>query len=130
MKILVTGSEGFIGQHVVNKLLTLGHEVAGVDCFEGQVHGGPNFPKRDYEYHVDYAGTACWDFHGADVVIHLGAKVGVGQSMYEIDSYVFCNTNDTAQMLQKLSRFPPKRLVVASSMSIYGEGYAAHIEDY
>jgi dTDP-L-rhamnose 4-epimerase len=64
-----------------------------------------------------------------DVVIHLGARVGVGQSMYEISHYARQNTSDTAEMLQQLSRRPPKRLVVASSMSIYGEGARVIYED-
>ena len=61
---------------------------------------------------------------GVDRVVHLGALVGVGQSMYEIERYVRDNTIRHRVFLERLSRVSrgPSRLVVASSMSIYGEG--------
>jgi dTDP-L-rhamnose 4-epimerase len=59
---------------------------------------------------------------GVDRVVHLAAEVGVGQSMYQIDRYVAVNDLGTAKLFQKLIERPVERVVVASSMSIYGEG--------
>lgn len=122
MRILVSGSAGFIATHVVNKLLTLGHEVIGIDHLDDQVHGR-TVPKTNCELVALSAGVlsleSVWPF---DVMIHLGAKVGVGQSMHKIVDYVGDNSYDTALLLQNLTTHKPKRLIVASSMSIYGEG--------
>lgn len=124
LRILCTGSEGFLGQHVVNKLLTLGHEVIGLDHLDPQVHGtNYTMGKRPYELIPLSAGSLTTTrMHPIGTVIHLGAKVGVGQSMHRIVEYVMDNTCDTAHLLQNLTTHRPKRLIVASSMSIYGEG--------
>ncbi len=128
MKILVTGGAGFIGCHVSRALLAEGYEVRVLDRFIDQVHGGNSVPDpvlraveivnadiRDVE-----AVTAA--VQGVDKVVHLAAEVGVGQSMYEIDRYVGVNDLGTAVLLKALLAHPVRRLVVASSMSIYGEG--------
>jgi dTDP-L-rhamnose 4-epimerase len=112
-KILVTGSEGFIGSVVVRKLRDAGHQVSSTDSYETQVHGRP--------FRWGRAGDCNW-FIGFDAIIHLAAKVGVGQSMYDPVDYVDCNSLDTVKFLHNLREHKPKRLVVASSMSIYGEG--------
>lgn len=121
MKATVTGSEGFIGQHVVRKLIALGHEVVGVDGMHSQVHRTIK-PSQDYEFYNAEVGRYEFWKDDSEVVIHLAAKVGVGQSMYEIGDYVQKNTGETASMLEQLYHNKPKRLVVASSMSVYGEG--------
>jgi dTDP-L-rhamnose 4-epimerase len=114
-KILVTGGFGFIGSVVCRKLASsFGHKVAPFDSFEEQVHGAGHCLPRSGDY-IGYP-------KDADVVIHLAAKVGVGQSMTDPVDYVACNSLDTAKFLHKLRENPPKRLVVASSMSVYGEG--------
>jgi dTDP-L-rhamnose 4-epimerase len=59
---------------------------------------------------------------GVSGVVHLAAEVGVGQSMYEIERYVSANDTGTAVLLQALIEHPVERIVVASSMSVYGEG--------
>src|SRR5436190_1729147 len=59
---------------------------------------------------------------GVDKVIHLAAEVGVGQSMYAVDRYTSVNDYGTAVLFQQLIDTPVERVVVASSMSIYGEG--------
>jgi dTDP-L-rhamnose 4-epimerase len=59
---------------------------------------------------------------GVDSVIHLAAEVGVGQSMYAVDRYTSVNDYGTAVLFQQLIERPVRRVVVASSMSIYGEG--------
>lgn len=115
LHILVTGSAGFIGQRVTGKLLNLGHTVTTWDSMEEQVHGKgwEKWPR---------AGDMLLPDIPFDVVVHLAAKVGVGQSMYEPVDYVACNSLDTAKLLHNLTRVKPGRLVVASSMSVYGEG--------
>jgi len=128
MKILVTGGAGFFGSHLVSRLLELGDSVVVLDNLEAQVHNGARpAVLGDVEFiqgdvaHRDLARRA---LDGVDRVVHLAAAVGVGQSMYEIARYVEANTTATARFLQLLveSPEPPSRLVVASSMSIYGEG--------
>jgi dTDP-L-rhamnose 4-epimerase len=112
MKILLTGSKGFIGSHVLARLKD--HKVDEIDSMEYQVHGWTGSYKKDR------AGEAV--FGTRDIVIHLAALVGVGQSMYEPARYVECNSLDSARFLENLTKNKPKRLVVASSMSVYGEG--------
>jgi dTDP-L-rhamnose 4-epimerase len=129
MKILVTGSEGFIGSHVVKQLLDLGHNVVGVDALDPQVHGGGPTRRPDstyiehpnYEFSMREVGFMNL-YESYDAVIHLAAQVGVGQSMYEPARYTWSNSHQTAMLLEKLAVSKPKRLVVASSMSVYGEG--------
>jgi dTDP-L-rhamnose 4-epimerase len=128
MRTLVTGGAGFIGTHLVERLLREGDEVVVLDSFEDQVHGA------DTPAHMESVSIVEGDVGDVDVVdralegvervVHLAAAVGVGQSMYEIDKYVRKNTMATATFLERLvaSRPRPRTLVVASSMSIYGEG--------
>ncbi len=131
MKILVTGGAGFIGSHLVDALVERGDQVRVLDNLQPQVHRGrkPGYlnPKAEYRFDdlLDSARlTSALD--GMEAVVHLAALVGVGQSMYQIGRYVEGNTLATARLMELLSRDgrPPalKRLVVASSMSIYGEG--------
>jgi dTDP-L-rhamnose 4-epimerase len=128
MRTLVTGGAGFIGTHLVNRLLTEGDEVVVLDSFDNQVHGegAPALPDgvSIVAGDVGVAEFADQALEGVDRVVHLAAAVGVGQSMYEIDRYVRQNTMATATFLERLiAREPrPRSLVVASSMSIYGEG--------
>jgi dTDP-L-rhamnose 4-epimerase len=128
MRILVTGGAGFIGSHVVARLVERGAEVVVLDSLEPQVHEGkaPSIPEGVTFIHGNVgdrerAGAA---LAGAQAVIHLAAAVGVGQSMYEIERYVRVNTLATAAFLETMVAMDPRpaRLVVASSMSIYGEG--------
>jgi dTDP-L-rhamnose 4-epimerase len=133
MKILVTGGAGFIGSHLVPRLLGRGDDVVVLDSLEPQVHGGlldgerPESVPDGVEFIAgDVGDPALADraLEGVDRVVHLAAAVGVGQSMYEIERYVRTNTLATASFLERLvaREDVPKRLVVASSMSIYGEG--------
>ena len=128
-RVLITGGAGFIGSHVADLLLGAGHEVRLLDNLCPQVHGPhserPSYLNRDAELIVgDVSDPLALDraLRGADMVVHLASSVGVGQSMYDIDSYVKNNELGTAVLLQLLTRCPVERLVVASSMSIYGEG--------
>lgn len=128
-RVLVTGGAGFIGSHVVEQLLARGHEVRVFDSLVEQVHGRtptrlspPDAPLIVGDVRDRHALAEA--LRGADAVVHLAAEVGVGQSMYEIERYVDANTHGTAVLLQLLAEgsTPVRRLVVASSMSIYGEG--------
>jgi len=129
MRVLVTGGAGFIGSHLVDALVREGHAVRVLDNFDPQVHGRerPNYLNRSAEYlEGDVRDRAALkrSLAGVEVVVHLAAAVGVGQSMYQIESYASANVMGTATLLDVLvnERIALKRLIVASSMSIYGEG--------
>lgn len=130
-KILVTGGAGFVGTHLVDALLARGDEVRVFDNLDPQVHGPeprrPRWLSPDAELvigDVRDAEALARAVRGADVIYHLAAAVGVGQSMYQIAPYTATNTLGTANLLQALvdREVELERLVVASSMSIYGEG--------
>jgi dTDP-L-rhamnose 4-epimerase len=127
-RILVTGGAGFVGTHLVAHLVGRGDDVVVLDSLESQVHLGnePTFPEGVQFIHGDVGDpvSANRALQGVDAVVHLAAAVGVGQSMYEIERYVRVNTQATAGFLESLvtRSVRPNRLVVASSMSIYGEG--------
>jgi dTDP-L-rhamnose 4-epimerase len=127
VKVLITGGAGFIGSYVADRLVERGDTVRILDSLEPQVHpkGPPEYLNRRAELIVgDVRDRAAvlGAIDACDAVIHLAARVGVGQSMYQISDYVSANTQGTAVLLQCLLDRPVKRLVVASSMSIYGEG--------
>ena len=128
MRVLITGGAGFIGCHLSRALLAEGYEVRILDRFIEQVHGGASPPDpvlRSVEIvngDIRDADAVTKAVQGVDSVVHLAAEVGVGQSMYEIERYVGVNDLGTAVLLKALLSHPVKRLVVASSMSIYGEG--------
>jgi dTDP-L-rhamnose 4-epimerase len=129
MKVLITGGAGFIGSHVADELLATGYEVRALDNLSSQVHGAdqkrPEYLNREVE-------LICGDvrdreavrkaLQGVGAVFHLAAMVGVGQSMYEISEYTSVNNFGTAVLLQELIDRPAIKLIIASSMSVYGEG--------
>ena len=127
-RILITGGAGFIGSHLARHLLRQGHEVRALDRLDPQVH--PERERPDYlDSEVELIQGDVRDpaavgeaLMGVDAVVHLAARVGVGQSMYEIADYCSVNTVGTGVLLEALLERPVRRLVVASSMSIYGEG--------
>jgi dTDP-L-rhamnose 4-epimerase len=125
-RILVTGGSGFIGQHVCRELVQRGYKVRILDALIDQVHEGnaiSMMPSTEL-IHADIRDrqTVLEALDGVDAVVHLAAEVGVGQSMYEIARYVGANDLGTAVLLEALIESPVKRIVVASSMSVYGEG--------
>lgn len=128
MKVLITGGAGFIGCHLSRALLAEGYEVRVLDSFIDQVHGHgavPDTVLRSVEViraDIRDADAVQAAVKGVDKVVHLCAEVGVGQSMYEIERYVSVNDLGSAVLLRALLQNPVERLVVASSMSIYGEG--------
>jgi dTDP-L-rhamnose 4-epimerase len=137
MRILVTGGAGFIGSHLVQRLVSEGHQVRVMDALVPQVHGiDADWPARLPSgidcIRGDTADPAAWHqaLSGVEIVYHLAAEVGVGQSMYEIVRYMQATTLGTSIFLERLitGDYPVQKVVVASSMSIYGEG-AYHCPD-
>ncbi len=127
--ILITGGAGFIGSHLADDLLRQRQRVRVLDNCSPQVHGDnckrPSYLNAEVEFirgDVRDAAAVRSALRGIDAVYHLAAAVGVGQSMYEIANYTSMNNLGTAVLLEALIEHPVQRLVVASSMSIYGEG--------
>lgn len=127
--ILITGGAGFIGSHLADELIARGHRLRALDCLSPQVHG-PDGKRPAYlnpELELIIGDVRDRDavqraLKGIDAVFHLAAMVGVGQSMYQIAQYTDVNNMGTAVVLEALSERPVERFVVASSMSVYGEG--------
>ena len=129
MHILITGGAGFIGSHVADELLSHGHRVRALDNLSEQVHGAsldrPAYLNAEVELirgDVRDADAVRRALDGIDAVYHFAAAVGVGQSMYEVTAYTSVNNIGTAVLLEALAARPVKKLIVASSMSLYGEG--------
>jgi dTDP-L-rhamnose 4-epimerase len=128
MQILITGGAGFIGSHLADDLIHRGHRVRALDALSPQVHGTserPAYLHPDVELirgDVRDAAAVRHALAGVDAVYHLASAVGVGQSMYEVAHYTSTNNLGTAVLLEQLIARPVQRLVVASSMSLYGEG--------
>ena len=126
--VLITGGAGFLGRYVAKALLQRGDKVRVLDSLIEQVHGDRGRPAElDKEAElvvgdVRDPSAVKRALAGVDSVLHLAAEVGVGQSMYEIDRYTSVNDLGTAMLFQNLIERPVRRVVVASSMSIYGEG--------
>ncbi|WP_319633442.1 NAD-dependent epimerase/dehydratase family protein [Janthinobacterium sp. FT14W] len=135
MKILITGGAGFIGSNLALHLVSLGHEVTILDNLSPQIHGeNPMVTSPLFQSIKDKTNfllgsvtdVAAWEkvLPGQDAIVHLAAETGTGQSMYEIKRYVDVNIGGTGIMLDLLAngRYQVKKVVVASSRSIYGEG--------
>lgn len=127
--ILITGGAGFIGSHLSDALIKRGYQVRVLDNLSKQVHQNnlirPNYLDPDVELiigDIRDRETVKQSLKGVEAVFHFAAAVGVGQSMYEIARYTDVNTLGTAILLEELISQPVSKLVVASSMSIYGEG--------
>ena len=130
MKVLITGGAGFIGSHLADRLLADGHVVRALDNLEPQVHtDGARPDYLDGEVELQTGDVRDRDavrsaLDGVDAVVHFAAAVGVGQSMYEIERYTSINAIGAAVLLEEAleRRDAIQKLLVASSMSIYGEG--------
>lgn len=135
MKILITGGAGFIGSNLSLQLISLGHEVTVLDSLSPQIHGvnpknsSPLF-RSIYGKVKFIEGSVCdvvsWReaLQGQEVVVHLAAETGTGQSMYEVSRYVDVNVGGTGLFLNLLANEPHdvRKVVIASSRAVYGEG--------
>lgn len=127
---LVTGGAGFIGRRLIDELTSSGASVRVLDALLEQVHGpAAEIVRKELSGKCDFVHGDVRDrsavrraAEDVDGVFHLAAEVGVGQSMYEIERYTATNDLGTAVLMQALIENPVERIVVASSMSIYGEG--------
>jgi dTDP-L-rhamnose 4-epimerase len=129
MKIVITGGAGFIGNALARRLTSRLLDVTVVDCFHPQIHGavpsviaqeGVHYIRADIR-NLEMAELA---LDQADVIYHLAAETGTGQSMYRVEGYVSVNEMGTAHLLQTLGRLrrKPRKIILASSRSVYGEG--------
>jgi dTDP-L-rhamnose 4-epimerase len=132
--ILITGGAGFIGSSLALKLLEKGYKVTVLDNLSPQIHGEDGtsselflkirdkvtFIKGDVSHSDDWRKA----LKGQDVVVHLAAETGTGQSMYEINKYIDVNVKGTSNLLDILTNeeHQVKKIVVAASRAIYGEG--------
>ncbi len=130
-RILVTGGAGFIGSHIVDRLVKDGHEVRLLDNLEPQVHGRgckrPRYLNPDAEFiqgDIRIREDVVKALDGIEFVFHLAAAVGIGQSMYEIERFTDVNCRGTGLLLEEAVKRKDiiRKLVVASSNTIYGEG--------
>lgn len=130
MKILITGGAGFIGKWLIEKM-PADAEVVIIDNLDEQVHRrssdfAPELTARAKCIKADVQDIAQYKdaIEGTDVVIHLAAQTGTGQSMYEISRYVQHNANGTAKLLELISSLnhKPRRIVLSSSRAVYGDG--------
>jgi dTDP-L-rhamnose 4-epimerase len=125
MRILVTGGAGFIGTHVAGALAHAGHEVRVLDALLPCVHPGGVPAFSGFEFlrgDVRDAEAVDGALRGVSVVCHLAAMVGLGTGFDDAPLYAGCNDLGTAVLLAAMARAGVSRLVLASSMVVYGEG--------
>ncbi|MFB9183664.1 NAD-dependent epimerase/dehydratase family protein [Dactylosporangium sucinum] len=123
MRILVTGGAGFIGSHVVAALRAAGHDAVALDSLHPAAHGaGHPVPDDVVQADVRDPAAVAGALAGVDVVVHQAAMVGMGVDLADLPAYVGCNDLGTAVLLAGMARAAVGRLVLASSMVVYGEG--------
>ncbi|MDL2143334.1 NAD-dependent epimerase/dehydratase family protein [Flavobacterium tructae] len=137
--ILITGGAGFIGSNLALKLISKGHKVTVLDNLSVQIHGenpevtSPLFKSiKDKVTFINGTVTSREDWikslENQNIIVHLAAETGTGQSMYCIEKYTEVNIQGTAIMLDILANndHSIEKIVIASSRSIYGEGKYKH----
>lgn len=136
MNVLISGGAGFIGSSLAKALVARGEKVTILDNLSEQIHGNNpsesalvkslptsiNLIKGDVRNREDWLKA----LDQQDIVVHLAAETGTGQSMYEVDRYVDVNIRGTSILLdilaQNRTNNTVRKIVVASSRAIYGEG--------
>lgn len=142
MRILLTGGAGFIGSHIASQLVARGDDVRVLDCLHPAAHGeaatgaspqpggeaatfggdqlpaGAGFIRADVRDPVAVRSA----LGGVDAVVHQAAMVGMGVDVADMPEYVGCNDLGTAVLLAAMAATGVSRLVLASSMVVYGEG--------
>lgn len=130
-RVLITGGAGFIGSNLASQLLGMGYEITILDNLSEQIHGEVSSLNSELKgkvkfIHGDVRSKKDWlkAIEGVDVIIHLAAETGTGQSMYRVQKYADVNISGTAIMLDQLvnEKHSVKKVIVASSRAIYGEG--------
>jgi dTDP-L-rhamnose 4-epimerase len=133
LKVLITGGAGFIGVHLSRRLLDAGHEVSILDSFSPQIHGGNDKLAADlhesvrlFRGDVRDVGLCERALEGQEVLVHLAAETGTGQSMYRLRHYTEVNIGATAGLIELLltGKYPVRSVIIASSRAVYGEGAA------
>ncbi|MEV4709462.1 NAD-dependent epimerase/dehydratase family protein [Actinoplanes sp. NPDC049316] len=124
--VLVTGGAGFIGSHVTAALVAAGHRVSVVDCGHPAAHRTA-LPDSVADVPVNVVDLRDRDavrrsLHGIDAVVHQAAMVGMGVDLDDLPDYVSNNDLGTAVLLAEMARAGVGRMVLASSMVVYGEG--------
>jgi len=134
-RILITGGAGLLGSHLADHLLEEGYEVRILDSLSPRVHAPDGTPPTYLSPEVEFVVGNIKDpsivrraLRGVDAVYHLAARAGVGESMYELSAYMENNVSGTAVLLEALTAHPVERLVVTSSMGVYGEGLYRDID--
>jgi dTDP-L-rhamnose 4-epimerase len=128
--VLVTGGAGYIGSHLVDALVARDYKVTVLDNLEPQVHRSGTWPSyanpRATYVKGDVRDRSVFEplVLASQAVVHFGAAVSVGQSMYQVDRYVDVNTRGTALLLDILvnTKHAVEKVLVASSIGVYGEG--------
>lgn len=130
VRVLLTGGAGFIGRHVLVSLQAGGHEVRVLDSLRSDVHGGRGveLPVELVVGDVRDISVVAGALAGVEVVCHLAAKVGLGVSVQDLPDYASSNDHGTAVLLAGMEQAGVQRLVVASSMVVYGEGVGSCVE--
>tara|TARA_B110000971_G_scaffold221949_1_gene271806 strand:- start:10272 stop:11414 length:1143 start_codon:yes stop_codon:yes gene_type:complete len=129
--VLITGGAGFIGSNLALKLIDLGYAVTVLDNLSPQIHGDKSMLYDSIKGKVKFINgdvriKADWEnaLQSQNIIVHLAAETGTGQSMYEVQKYVDVNVNGTSILLDYLvnQKHSVSKVIVASSRAIYGEG--------
>jgi dTDP-L-rhamnose 4-epimerase len=122
VRVLVTGGAGFIGRHACVALAAAGHEVVALDVLLAEAHRDRSMPDGVLMGDIRDAAIVASALRRVDAVVHLAAMVGLGVDLDDLPAYVSCNSLGTAVLLAGMARAGVRRLVLASSMVVYGDG--------